>query len=117
MKPTDADYVRGVSACITTCARWRAEHPDARLKFNPIPVCIPTGQRGPGGLIASLDLALARGVAGNSVTRKLLVAIDRGCPRGGATVIMVELALLYVYGIRSALTKWEMSNADKAKMD
>lgn len=118
MTVADAAYARNVMACIAAAARWRAEHPDARLKFNPITITVPrnapVGRRP--GLIAGLDRALEHGVAGNSVTRQLLTAIDRGCPNGGASVMMAEFAILQVYGIESALTRWEEAH-DKARMD
>jgi hypothetical protein len=116
---TDQEYARGVLACMTACAKWKAQHPDARLKFNPIRVRVPPGQDASecGGLIAGLDMALAHGVAGNSVTRKLLVAMDRATPRGGASIMMAEFVLEQVYGITSALHAWEVNDADKAQMD
>jgi hypothetical protein len=48
-------------------------------------------------------------VAGNSVTRKLLTAMQRAVP-GGSTVLMAEYAIEQVYGIPHALTRRAVSN-------
>lgn len=96
--------MRALQACEAACREWRAANPDARLRIQPItPPVVGVGRH---GLIASLDLALELGVAGNSATRKLLQAIDRTqADRGGATVLMAEYALEQVYGIKHALTR------------
>jgi len=114
---TDAQYARAVMACLTACAKWWADNPDARLKFNPITYPAPPGAKPGevGGVITSLANLLELGVAGNSVTRKMLTAIDRACPNGGATAQMAQYAIEQVFGIRSALTRVE-PNA-QARMD
>lgn len=105
MGVTDAEYERAVQACVAACAKWQAEHPDARLRFRPLIIPPPRPGLRVGGMIAGLDQALELGVAGNSLTRKLLTAIDRATPNGGATVLMAEFAIEQVYGIQRALTR------------
>lgn len=101
---TEGQYMRALEACEAACRKWQAENPDARLRFVPIPV--PVVGVGRTQMIAGLDQALERGVAGNSATRKLLQAIDRtAADKGGATVMMAEYALEQVYGLKHALTR------------
>lgn len=103
MTVRDAAYIRAFMAAEGACHRWKAANPDARPKFNPLPV--PALAAGRGGLIGGVDQALMLGVAGNSAARKLLTAIDRAVDRGGATIQMAEYALEQVYGIKHALTR------------
>jgi|1185.fasta_scaffold22100_2 hypothetical protein len=97
---TDAQYERAAQACLHACRKWQAEHPGARLRFQPIPL-------DPRALaIGSLESALARGVAGNSATRRLLTALSRAVrDGGGTTILMAEYALEMVYGLRRPLTQ------------
>lgn len=98
--PTQGEYERATQACLAACAQWKAEHPDARLRFQPM---LSTKQV---AIIANLSTAIHEfGVAGNSATRKLLTAMDRATPGGGATVMMADLAIERVYGIPRALTE------------
>jgi hypothetical protein len=92
-------------ACMSAAAKWWADNPDAKLKFNPI--TLPRVHPGRAGVIGGLDQALELGVAGNSVTRKLLTAMNRATPNGGATVMMAEFALEQIFGIASALHRTE----------
>lgn len=98
--PTQAQYERAAQACLAACAKWKAEHPDARLQFRPL--------FSESGVVVITDLKTAIrefGVAGNSAARKLLMAMDRATPGGGATVLMADLAIEQVYGIPRALTQ------------
>lgn len=101
---SDAEYERAAQACLVECRRWHRANRDARLKFRAL--LLPSGA---GGLISSLENALELGVAGNSVTRKLLTAMQRAVP-GGSTVLMAEYAIEQVYGIPHALTRRAVSN-------
>lgn len=103
-------YEQALMKCIAACAKWRAQNPDARLKFQPWSWMPKDAKKlSPDGksvaIIAGLDVAIESGAAGNSITRKLLLAIDRGTPNGGASVLMAECAIEEVYGIKKALTE------------
>lgn len=98
----DALYIRACMAAEAACFEWKAAHPAAQLVFHRI--TLPAVGVGRAGLIASLQQALALGVAGNGHARKLLAAINRAVD-GEGTVMMAEYALEQVYGIRQALTR------------
>lgn len=101
MKATDEQYASAVVACLGACLRFKQANPDARLKFN-LHWCrhVPPN----GGVIGGLDQAIACGAAGNSITRRLLKAMNDGTP-GGGTIIMAEAAIYTAYGIEHALTR------------
>jgi hypothetical protein len=100
---TQAEYEAAVRSCVVACARWKAEHPDARLSFQSLPR-LPGAPAGRMPYIGTIESALEFGVAGNQDTRDLLMAISDAAPGGGASVLMAEYALERVYGIRWALT-------------
>lgn len=107
MTNLSAQYSAALDAMQAAAQAWKQQHPDADLRFKPLlyPGSIYSARVPPGvppdkvAIIAELSAVIAE-VADNDVTVSLLRALDDAATLGGASLMMAEAVVEYVFGIR-----------------
>lgn len=107
MTDMSAQYSAAIDAMLAAAQAWKQQHPNADLRFKPLlyPGSIYSARVPPGVppdkvvIIADLSAVIAE-VAGNEVTASLLRAMDEVATQGGASVLMAEAVIEYVFGIQ-----------------
>ena len=87
-------YERDLIAMLEAARTWAAHHRDVKLRFRRL---------GTSPVVGPLSGRVIQQVAGNAITRSLLLALKGAA--SAATILQAEAAIEEVYGIRRALTE------------